>query len=141
MKRCVKKGRLTARGFKYRVGFADPGTFAGTASRWSQRPICQIAVQNNWKVWSADVTGAFAKGMTFQEIAKLAGMPLRAVQLELTEQDAQILRKLGGIWVRFDARTHVLNMIKPVYGLKDAPKAWRMKLRQMLRSSGDTWQQ
>ena len=27
-------------------------------------------------------------------------------------------------------------MIKPVYGLKDAPKAWRMKLRQMLEKCG-----
>ena len=85
--------------------------------------------QDKWIIRSADVSGAFAKGMTFQETASLTRLPLRAVQLELTEQDAAILRKLDGKWSKFDSRTHVLIMIKPVYGLKDAPKAWRMKLR------------
>ena len=94
------KGRLTGRGFKDRADFTDSGTFAGTASRWSQRLICQVAVQHNWRIWSADVSGAFAKGMTFQEIAKLTGLPIRKVQLELTEQDAAILRKLGGQMVQ-----------------------------------------
>ena len=30
--------------------------------------------------------------------------------------------------------THVLGLIKGVYGLKDAPRAWRIKVDQILRS-------
>ena len=30
----------------------------------------------------------------------------------------------------------VLEMLKPVYGLKDAPRAWRIKLDKSLRAAG-----
>ena len=74
--------------------------------------------------------------MTFAEIAKLTGLPLRMVQLELTKEDSMVLRMLGGKWGPFDPMTQMLNMVKPVYGLKDAPKAWRLKLRQLLFKCG-----
>ena len=64
--------------------------------------------------------------MTFRELSELTGEPLRFVQIELTEEDAKILRQIPG-YENFDPRKEVLLMIKAVYGLKDAPRAWRLE--------------
>ena len=74
-----KKGvkcRLTMRGFKDRT--TDLETFAGTASRCGQRVVNTIAAQEDtFELWSFDVSQAFAKGLTFGELAELTDTPLR----------------------------------------------------------------
>ena len=107
-------------------------TFAGTASRAGQRVVnSQIAQHDDYIMFSADVSQAFAKGLTFEELARLTGQPLRAVEFDLSAADVELLRELPG-YSDFDPTRETLAMIKPIYGLKDAPRAWRKKLHQVL---------
>ena len=125
------KARLTMRGFKDREG-SRLETFAGTASRWGQRLVNSAAcIFEDMTLFSFDVSSAFAKGMTFKELSELTGQPLREVQFELTAEDVLLLRKIPG-YEDFDPHTEVLSMVKPIYGLKDAPRAWQKKLHGIL---------
>ena len=126
------KGRLTLRGFKDVEQQIE--TFAGTASRAGQRLINFVVAQNpEWVFFSYDVSQAFAKGLTFEQYARLTGNPLRKVQLELkSPEDIALFRTLPG-WSDFDPKTEVISLLKPVYGLKDAPRAWRLRLHEVLR--------
>ena len=113
-------------------------TFAGTASRWAQRVVCFVCVQHvGFKLWSFDVAAAFAKGMTFSELSKLTGTELRSVQFDLRGEDIRLLRQIPG-FENFDPIRESLDMVKPIYGLKDAPRAWRLELDQLLREFGLT---
>ena len=86
------KGRMTVRGFKDHDG-EDLNTYAGTASRWGQRIVNAVTAQEEeWVLFSFDVSLAFAKGLSFEELAELTGEPLRVVQFEVSHADAQILR-------------------------------------------------
>ena len=46
-------------------------TYAGTATRWAQRLIVALAVLLDLPIFTIDVTGAFAKGLNWEEIAEL----------------------------------------------------------------------
>jgi len=130
----IIKSRLTMRGFKDREQSLE--TFAGTASRAGQRIVNSEAAQHlDMVLFSFDVSQAFAKGLTFEEIARLSGTPLREVEVDLTQADVALLRRLPG-WESFNRATETVKMLKPVYGLKDAPRAWRKRLHQVLSSWG-----
>ncbi len=124
------KCRLTMRGFKDRQ--SDIETFAGTTSRAGQRVVNTVVAQeDDFVLFSFDVSQAFAKGLTFEEFARLTGQELRSVQFRLAPEDVPLLRHLPG-FEDFDPDTEVLEMLKPIYGLKDAPRAWRKRLHQAL---------
>ena len=53
----------------------------------------------------------------------MTGVPLRSVQLMLPKGAAALLQKLPG-YERFDPLVHVLDMVRPGFGLKDAPRLW-----------------
>ncbi len=109
-------------------------TYAGTASRVDQRIIDSISVLDpSWDEFSLDVGKAFAKGMTFAELSELTGQPMRAVEFQVNGEDLEILRDIPG-FEDYDPNEEVLSMEKPIYGLKDAPRAWRVKLDRVLRS-------
>ncbi|CAK0808244.1 unnamed protein product, partial [Prorocentrum cordatum] len=128
------KARLTMRGFKDHD--ENLAIFAGTATRWGQRVVNAItAQQDDWALFSFDVSAAFAKGLTFQELSELTGEPLRVVQFELHPDDIKLLRETPG-YEDFNPSTEVIQMVKAVYGLKDAPRAWRKKLHLILESFG-----
>ena len=62
--------RLTVRGFKDKI--PDPDTYAGTISRSGQRVVNVVAAENSeFTLVSFDVSRAFAKGMTFEELSTL----------------------------------------------------------------------
>ena len=48
---------------------------------------------------------------------------LRSVQLELPAGSVELLRTLPGM-SDFDPQVECLNMLKPGFGLKDAPRLW-----------------
>ena len=124
------KSRLTVRGFKDMC--QEMLTYAGTATRWAQRLIVALAVLLELPLFTIDVTGAFAKGLTWEQLAKLTGEVIRSVQFELTRpEDVALIRRIAG-FENFDPNTEVLDMIKAIYGLKDAPRAWSMRLHQIL---------
>ncbi len=46
-------------------------------------------------------------------------------------EDVKLLRRIPG-YGTFDPAKETLDMVKPIYGLKDAPRAWRQKLHLLL---------
>ena len=79
----IIKARLTARGFKDTQAFEENiKTYSGTAAKWSQRAVNAHAAQMQYTLFSMDISAAFLKGMTYKEIAKVTGDPLRSVQFD-----------------------------------------------------------
>ncbi len=93
------------------------------------------AAQNDHVRFSMDISAAFLKGMTFQEIQQVTGEPLRSVQFDFPAQDAWILQQLPGMG-DYDYHTEVLDLIKALWGLKDAPRAFGLRLSQTLSDIG-----
>ena len=84
--------RMTVRGFKDRETLE---TYSGTASRSDQRLVDAVtSMHTDWVSFSFDVSKAFAKGMTFEEIAEETGAPQRKVEFQLTGEDLEILRTI-----------------------------------------------
>ena len=124
------KCRLTVRGFKDK--FQDLDTYAGTTSRSGQRLVNAVAAENpEFILFSFDVSQAFAKGLTFEELSALSGQDIRKVEFDVPKADIDCLRQLPD-FKDFDPVKETLTMLKPIYGLKDAPRAWRKKLHQVL---------
>ena len=128
------KARLTVRGFKD-MESDTLQTFAGTATRWGQRMVCSVAAQYGWELWSADVSMAFLRGLTFKEIAKLSDTPVRAIQFDLPPGANFILRQFNG-FQDFDHIQETLDMTKPGIGTKDVPWAWGLELSATLHEYG-----
>ena len=127
------KARRTIRGFEDLA--QDVSTYASTATRWGQRLICSVAVQHSWSLFTADVGAAFLRGLTFAELAKLSGDPIRDVSFVPPDGSERFFQELPGL-ADLHFSTEVLRLLKPAYGLKDAPKAWRTRLDQALQQLG-----
>ena len=61
--------------------------------------------------------------------------PLRSVQFDFPRQDAWLLQQLPGM-SDFDYHVEVLDLVKALWGLKDAPRAFGLKLAETLRQNG-----
>ena len=57
-------------------------TYSGTATKWAQRAVNAHAAQEQYTLFSFDISAAFLKGMTFADIAKETGDTLRTVQFD-----------------------------------------------------------
>ena len=121
--------RVTLRGFKDRDA-DDLVTFAGTTSRPGQRLIVSEAVCRGWIMCTADVRKAFLKGITYEELARLTGEPMREANFELPGRAVAMLNTLPG-YETFDPRTEVLHMLKPGTGCKDAPRCWSIRFTKV----------
>ena len=130
----VCKSRMTVRGFEDLAG-NDVQTFAGTASRWGQRLVVSIAAQRQWSIFCWDVSVAFLQGLTFQELAVMQGTPERNVCFVPPAGSEQYFQELPGMQA-YNPLTEVLRMVKAIYGLKDAPRAWKLQLERVLRLAG-----
>ena len=129
----VVKARLTIRGFQDLA--TEIATFASTASRWAQRIVCSFAATEKWPLWTLDVGNAFLRSFDFKEQAAITGEPIRQISFSPPKGTEFLINLLPG-FEAFDASREVLNLMKPVYGLRDAPKAWRMRLDTALRGLG-----
>eukprot|EP00975_Prorocentrum_lima_P001652 354856-Prorocentrum_lima.AAC.1 len=72
-----------------------------------------------------DISAAFLEGMTFKEIASDTGDTLRSVQFDFPPADVCSLRKLPGM-EDYDSSLEILDLLKAMWGLKDAPQAFGM---------------
>ena len=79
---------------------------------------------------SFDVSRVFAKGMAFEEFSALRGQDIRKVEFDVPKVDIECLRQLPD-FKDFDPAKEALTMLKPIYGLKDALRAWRKKFHQV----------
>ena len=126
------KARLCVHGFKD-SGLADLQTYASTTTRWGQRLINSIAAQKQWRIITADVSTAFLRGLTFDQLADVTGEPLREVSFVPPKGSEEHFKKLCP---QYDQYKHVLRMYKAIFGLADAPRAWRKRLHQILTKLG-----
>ena len=130
------KCRLTVHGFKDTAA-SDLDRFSGTSTRWGQRAVVATAVQRQWPMASLDVSEAFLKGFTFEEIQERRGGPKRRVSLILPRVKAgepsgvAILRTIKG-YEDFNEMTEVLEMLKGGFGLIDAPNLFTSRVDEIL---------
>ena len=85
-----------------------------------------------WDLCTADISKAFLQGVTYEELAKLTGEPVREVNFWLPPSNIPLLRKVPG-FETFDPTKEVLHCDKPGTGLVDAPRAFNMKLKMITR--------
>lgn len=110
--------------------FQHLDTYVGTASGSGQRLANAVAAENaEFVLFSLDVGQAFAKGMTFEEFSELSGQEVRKVELDVPKADLPCLRELPD-FRDFNPDLEALTILKSIYGLKDALRAWRKKLHQ-----------
>ena len=95
-----------------------------------------MAVNRGWTLHSADVSEAFLRGLTFEELAE-AGEDRREVALELPAGGETLLRMQPG-YEDFNPEVEVLRLLRPGFGLKDAPRLWLLALRRALAEIGVT---
>jgi len=128
------QARLTARGYKDRQS-VNMETFSATTSRWGQKLLLVVVMQMGWTLVSMDVSQAFLRGVTFQDLSEETGKDLRSVQLDLPPGSAVLIRTLKG-FEDFNPALECLDLIKPGYGLKDAPRLWNLALTKALNEFG-----
>ena len=106
----IIKARLTVRGYKDQQA-EQLQTYAGTATRWSQRIVNFMVVQKGWRLFSADVGQAFLRGLSFKQIQEMDGEVHRDVQFTVPPGSVPILQKLTG-YADFDPIREVLSMLR-----------------------------
>ena len=114
-KKWVIRARLCLRGFKD-IDSASIDSYAGTAQRWSQRLVVSEAVLRKWDIGTTDISKAFLQGVTYEELAKITGEPLREVNFYLPPGSVSLLRRVPG-FENFDPSTEVCHCDKPGTGL------------------------
>eukprot|EP00913_Durusdinium_trenchii_P027881 g26143.t1 len=134
------KSRLCARGFLDPQKTSMP-TRSTTATRLSQRILVSLAAAMS--IESLDVSGAFLKGLSFDQVRKKLRergviSPRRLVAII---PPAKIWRHLAKMDKRFEISEsqmgdYLLGCNKPVYGLNDAPLAWQLCLHDFVEELG-----
>ena len=136
------KSRLCARGC-FDSQRESLSTRSTTATRLSQRILMSTSATQDFDVESWDISGAFLKGLTFEQIRELLrskgiSAPLRKVALVVP---LNVWRHLAALDPAFQVpgdryEEYILICLKPVYGLNDAPLAWQLCLHQHFEATG-----
>lgn len=101
----------------------DFDTYAGATLRSGQRLVNVVAAENTDLVLSSfDVSRASVKGMVFEEFSALTGTDIREAQFDAPTSDLGCFRQIRGV-DDFNPGVETLGVLKPIYGLKDAPRA------------------
>lgn len=126
------KARLTVRGYRD-MQAPELDTYSATTTRWGQRMVSAIAAINGWSLFSADISQAFLRGLTFEQLLELdpKAKP-RQVQFTVPPGSAGLLRELPGL-ENFNELTECLEMLRAGFGLKDAPRLWNRLFTRVLR--------
>ncbi|GKA47797.1 ribonuclease H-like domain, reverse transcriptase, RNA-dependent DNA polymerase [Tanacetum coccineum] len=106
------KARLVAKGYiqEHNIDFEE--VFAPVARMETIRLLLAIAANNKWEVHHLDVKSAFLHGDLKEEVY-------------VTQPEGFIKREDNG---------KVYRLIKALYGLRQAPRAWNIKLDNTLKS-------
>ncbi|GJY59192.1 ribonuclease H-like domain, reverse transcriptase, RNA-dependent DNA polymerase [Tanacetum coccineum] len=106
------KARLVAKGYIQQHGIDFEEVFAPVARMETIRLLLAIAANNKWEVHHLDVKSAFLHGDLKEEVY-------------VTQPEGFIKRQDNG---------KVYRLIKALYGLRQAPRAWNIKLDNTLKS-------
>jgi hypothetical protein len=131
----IVKTRLCARGCLDRQKHLIP-TRSTTATRLSQRLIVSLSVLLGFSLESWDVSGAFLKGFSFDRIKEVFDkMGIRSPKRKV------VIAVPANVWRHFnaledkalhidirDVASWLLEALKAIYGLGDAPLAWQLCL-------------
>ena len=86
--------------------------------------------------WSASVLHSHGQSPSskacFDQLSTTTGTELRQVAFTPPRGAEKYFKELTGCR-HYDPTVMVLRMLKPVYGLKDSPRAWRLRLDAELR--------
>src|SRR5438132_3655898 len=104
------KARLVAKGYVQRQGVDFDEVFVLVARLESVRLLLAMAAQEGWIIHHMDVKSAFLNG-------------------ELSEE-VYVAQPPG--FIEEGAEDKVLRLDKALYGLRQAPRAWNIKLDQSL---------
>lgn len=95
-----------------------------------------VAAENpEFILFSFDVHQAFAKGMAFEELSEISGQNVRKVEFDVPKADLECPKQLPDC-SDFNTATETFIMLKPICGFKDAPRAWRNNLHQVVHTMG-----
>jgi hypothetical protein len=108
------KARLVARGFVQQEGIDYDDAFAPVARIESIRMLLALAAQKGWRVHHMDVKSAFLNGDLKEEV---------------------YVRQPPGFIIA-GKEGKVLRLRKALYGLRQAPRAWNIKLDATLKEMG-----
>ncbi|CCA73545.1 hypothetical protein PIIN_07498 [Serendipita indica DSM 11827] len=110
------KGRIVAKGYAQREGIDYTETFAPTARFGALRTIIALAALEDWELESVDISTAFLNG----------------------EIDAEVyMRKPEGVeFEGYEGTSWVLQLLKGLYGIKQGPRIWSVKLHAVLSEIG-----
>ena len=105
------KARLVAKGYVQRHGVDFDEVFASVARVETIRLIIALAASNGWEIHHLDVKTAFLHGHLKEEVY-------------VTQPEGFVVR---------GEEQKVYKLKKALYGLRQAPRAWNIKLNQILR--------
>jgi hypothetical protein len=106
------KARLVAKGYVQKQGIDFEEVFAPVARLDTVRLILALAANRGWQVHHLDVKTAFLNGELKEEV---------------------YVSQPDGFQVKGKEK-HVLKLSKALYGLRQAPRAWNIKLDKSLKS-------
>ena len=134
----VIKCRLCVKGFQD-IYKSEVDRYSGTSSRWGQRAVVATAIQSGWPLASLDISMAFLKGLSFDEIQSIRGGPKRTVcmqlprgRLGLEPSGVSLLRSVKG-YENFNDALEVLEMVKGGFGLVDAPNLFTTRVDNIFK--------
>nr|GEW14323.1 ribonuclease H-like domain, reverse transcriptase, RNA-dependent DNA polymerase [Tanacetum cinerariifolium] len=106
------KARLVAKGYIQKHGIDFEEVFAPVARMETIRLLLAIAANNKWEVHHLDVKSAFLHGDLKEEVY-------------VTQPEG---------FIKGQDKGKVYRLIKSLYGLRQAPRAWNIKLDNTLKS-------
>ena len=108
------KARLVAKGYVQRQGVDYDEVFAPVTRLETVRLLLALAAKNNWEVHHLDVKSAFLNGILLEEV---------------------YVRQPKG-FVKKGQEDKVYKLLKALYGLRQAPRAWYSRFNQYLLKLG-----
>jgi hypothetical protein len=137
-KRIIKM-RLVMKGFKetrqHKLITSSP-----TATRTSHRVVKTTSASRAWELWSLDISAAFLRGFSFEELA-LQGHERQSCAFSVPPGMFELMAELDSVWAAAAKEPHLycFRLHRAVYGLKDAPLLWFLKIRKfMIEKAGLT---
>ena len=110
------KGHVLAKGYAQREGIDYTETFAPTACFGALQTVITLAALEDWDLESVDISTAFLNG----------------------DIDAEVyMTKPEGVeFPGFEGSAWVLQLLKGLYGIKQGPRIWSVKLHTALTDIG-----
>lgn len=133
-----RKARLVARGFSQRPGINFNETFAPVARMSSIRAAVAVAVRRDMKIEQIDITTAYLNGNieeVFMEVPEYLEEILENIA-RTRHKDTSIKEAAKKMLEGLKESDVVCLVKRALYGLRQAGRAWHLKLDKELRELG-----